>query len=313
MTDGLRTGQVMAGLALLWMLMSMPTVAQDADGWVTVRPGDTLFSLARTHSVTVENLRAWNDLSDNGIRSGMRLRIRVEAASRPVTPPNVQVPSQDEDVGDPEVVQVLPGGRVAVMVREGETLAIVADRYGLTEDSLAVWNPGLPLFIEAGMAVIVPGKEVVSSHTVRRGETLYAVARQYNTGIERILALNPGLEASNIRAGQKLAVPATDGAVQGASPLPGAGSFALRDYPRGMEGRVLPGGFELDPAAFQVAHPELPAGSLVLVQASSGAHAFAEVVENAVSRKPMFVEGSAALVQALGIRAGELVSFRLVR
>lgn len=304
MTDSLRRVLVVAFLATA---LSWPAAGQDADGWVTVRPGDTLFSLARAHGVTVADLRAWNDLTDSGIRSGMRLRVRPEEA-------NEAPEAVDESDGmGPEVVQVLPGGRLAVIVREGESFEDLADRYGLSADSLAAWNPGLPMPIETGMAVVVPGKEVVKTHTVRRGETLYAIARQYDANVDRILALNPGLEPSSLRVGQRLSVPTTDAPLQSADALQDAGSFALRDYPAGMTGRVLPGGYEIDAGAFQVAHPELPAGSLVLVQAASGAHAFAEVVETAVSRRPPFVEGSAALVRALGIGMGEPVRFRLVR
>jgi LysM repeat protein len=310
MADQLFFGRLVPALTMCWALTAAPSVAQDADGWITVRPGDTLFSLARAHGVTVDNLRAWNDLSDSGIRSGMRLRVRPEGQAGEV---GQEQPESDPDDDAPEVVQVLPGGRVAVIVRPSETLADLADRYDMSEDSLRAWNPGLPLPIEEGMAVVVPGKEVVRTHTVRRGETLYTIARQYNASVDRIQALNPGLYASSIRVGQKLAIPATDVPVQGATPLTDAGSFALRDYPEGMAGRLLPEGFELDPAAFQVSHPRVPAGSLVLIQAASGIHAFAEVVENAVERQPMFVEGSAALVEALGIRMGEPVSFRLVR
>lgn len=304
MIDKLRRVLLVAFLAAA---LSLPATAQDAEGFITVRPGDTLFSLARTHGVTVADLRAWNDLTDSGIRSGMRLRVRPEGTTQ--APEAVA----ESDGMAPEVVQVLPGGRLAVIVRDGESLEDLAARYGLTADSLAAWNPGLPLPLDAGLAVVVPGKEVVKTHTVRRGETLYAIARQYDANVDRILALNPGLEPSSLRVGQRLSVPTTDAPLQSAGALQDAGSFALRDYPTGMTGRVLPGGYEIDAGAFQVAHPELPAGSLVLVQAASGAHAFAEVVETAVSMRPPFVEGSAALVRALGIRMGEPVRFRLVR
>jgi LysM repeat protein len=307
MTEGPLSRYVLILTVLLCWTVSVPAVGQETDGWITVRPGDTLFSLARSHGVSVDDLRAWNDLTDSGIRSGMRLRIRPESSAA------ASIPVANPDLPEPEVMQVLPGGRVAIIVQEGESFADVAGRHGLSTDSLAIWNPGLPLPIEAGMAIVVPGREVIKSHTVKRGETLYAIARQYDARADRILALNPGLEASTIRVGQRLAIPATDAPVQGASPLQAAGSFPLRDYPAGMTGRVLPGGYEIDAGAFQVAHPQLPAGSLVLVQAASGAHAFAEVVETAVTRRPMFVEGSAALLRALGIEMGEPVSFRLVR
>ncbi|MDA0378922.1 MAG: LysM peptidoglycan-binding domain-containing protein [Bacteroidetes bacterium] len=296
--------------------MLLPAVAQDGDGRIPDRPGDTLFSLAQANGVSVADLWAWNELRDSNIRAGMRLRIRPvppTEGARAVQDDGSPVSDTTSDEGLPPVVQLLSGARVAVMVREGESMAQLADRYDLTPDSLRAWNPGLPEPLEAGMAVVIPGEQVVRTHAVRRGETLFAIARQYGTTVERLRALNPGLDASALRVGQQVAVPASDTPSRGATPLKAAGSYAMREFPLGMVGREVWAGGEYDPEAFQVSHPDLPPGALVLVQAGSGAHAFAEVVEPAAERRPMFVEGSAALVRALEIRPSEPVSFRLVR
>ncbi len=52
--------------------------AGDGAGWTTytVRSGDTLGAIARSHGCTVEDLKAWNSLTSNRILPGQVLRIR---------------------------------------------------------------------------------------------------------------------------------------------------------------------------------------------------------------------------------------------
>jgi LysM repeat protein len=41
-----------------------------------VRPGDTLYGIARQFSVTVGQLKQWNNLSSDTIKPGDQLRVR---------------------------------------------------------------------------------------------------------------------------------------------------------------------------------------------------------------------------------------------
>lgn len=50
-------------------------VAHAAGGTHKVAPGETLYSIARTHDVDVAQLRNWNHLSDNTVRPGQVLRL----------------------------------------------------------------------------------------------------------------------------------------------------------------------------------------------------------------------------------------------
>lgn len=304
---------------------------QEAAHWITVEPGDTLFSLSRAHGVSVAQLREWNELgADSGIRAGMRLRIK---APTPVpadsTTADGDGDAQESERGQAEVdkmddqpaggsdsgpvaMRVLPGGLVAIVAGEDDTMASIARRFDVEMDSLAAMNVGLPLPLEAGMVVIMPDDRVVSTHTVKRGETLYALARQYGVSVDRLRALNDVPDAA-LRVGQTLIVPATDAALEGPLPLPEAGQFPIRVYPAGMSGRTLSKDRTYDPQAYQIGHPSLQPGTLVLVQAEDGRHVFAEVLETVPMRTPRFVEGSEAVMNELGTAAGESVTFRVVR
>lgn len=313
--------------------------AEGEAGWITVRPGDTLFSISRRHEVSIDDLRAWNDLSGNAIRAGMRLRIAppIQSTSPPATEKATEEatgasevsPVSDDEVealdSDPapddsaavavqEVGTVTPlgGGMVAVTIGQGETLFSLANRFALTADSLAALNPGLPAALEAGMVVIVPDDRVARIRVVKPGDTLFNIARDEGVSVSRLREMNR-LSGSSIRVGQQLTVPSASVGSDDSVNLPAAGQFSIRPYPDALDGRTLSTGRTYDEETFLVGHPELPAGSIVLVSTSTGAHAFAEVIETAPVRRPAFIEGSRKLFEALSLQTGETVTLHRVR
>lgn len=50
--------------------------SSEADNYYTVRPKDTLYSIARSHGATVNQIMSWNDLSGNTIHPNQQLRVR---------------------------------------------------------------------------------------------------------------------------------------------------------------------------------------------------------------------------------------------
>ena len=46
--------------------------------WYTVRSGDSLWSIANHFSVSVSDLKAWNDLSRTALTPGQRLKLEVD-------------------------------------------------------------------------------------------------------------------------------------------------------------------------------------------------------------------------------------------
>jgi membrane-bound lytic murein transglycosylase D len=104
--------------------VTAPRAAADADLQHTVRPGESLWTIARAHGVTVDQLRAWNRLgSSDTIRPGQLLAVS--------------------------------GTRVLIhTVRPGENLSRIARAHGVTTRQLMEWN-GLQ-----GEALIRPGEEI---------------------------------------------------------------------------------------------------------------------------------------------------------
>lgn len=119
----------------------------------TVLPGETLGAVARRYSVRVRDLKRWNDLPGSVIRVGERLHVYTQ---HPVRPRRVIV------------------HRVAA----GESLHKIAQRYGLTVESLTRLNRiSDPRRLRVGqkLKVVVEGPEnpSVSRGTPQQGRLLH--------------------------------------------------------------------------------------------------------------------------------------------
>lgn len=310
---------VSAGLAVTTHdALAQEQTTTEGEGWITVRPGDTLFSISRRHEVSVSDLRAWNDLTDSGIRAGMRLRIAPPTAPDPVEAIPVDMATDSTAAGsaqpstDPEqtpagTVSPLGGGMVAVSLGPGETLYSLANRFGLSPDSLSALNPGFPVTLEAGMLVIVPEDRVTRTRVVRRGDTLFSIARDEGVSVDALRRVND-LSGSTISVGQRLQIPSSRVDSEQDIRLPSAGQFSMQPYPEALSGRTLASGHTLRPDRYLIGHPTLPAGTIVLVVSGDDRHAFAEVIERAPARRPVFIEGSRVLFESLSLSPGDTVS-----
>jgi len=108
-----------------------------SDGRYIVRPGDTLSDIARRHGMTVARLTAMNGISDAQIlRPGQSLNVRPtgEDAS-PAAPRAAAAPSDGKTA-----VASGAARKVTYRVRRGDNLYRIAQRHGITLDSLLSWN-----------------------------------------------------------------------------------------------------------------------------------------------------------------------------
>ena len=100
-------------------------------------------------------------------------------------------------------------GTITYVVQPGDSLWIIAQRYGTTVDAIKrlnglsgdMRNIGQVLKIPAGQA---PG---YIEYTVRAGDTLWLLSRRYNTTVDAIKQLN-GLSSDMLSIGQVLKIPA---------------------------------------------------------------------------------------------------------
>ncbi|MCS6974896.1 MAG: LysM peptidoglycan-binding domain-containing protein [Cyclobacteriaceae bacterium] len=100
---------------------------------------ETLFSISRQYQVTVDEIKQWNNLTDNTLAVGQELIIRKSVQpsdTRPVTPQPMEV-------------------RTVHTVAAGETLFSISRRYGVTVEQIKQWNNLTGQDLKAGQKLFV--------------------------------------------------------------------------------------------------------------------------------------------------------------
>lgn len=134
-------------------------------------------------------------------------------------------------------------------VVKGDTLWVLAKKYGITVDELAAANQlSKTATLRLGQQLSVPARaaaetssgaaaaEAANAYTVKSGDTLGAVARKHGTTVAALRSAN-NLSGDNLRVGQKLVIPgnatpltsssAGSSAPASGAPKAGAGSYTI--------------------------------------------------------------------------------------
>ena len=92
-------------------------------------------------------------------------------------------------------------------VQSGDSLYLIAQRFGVTVEDITVANQLTGTIINIGQRLFIPVQvSKVITYTVQPGDSLYKIAKRYNTLIESIQKLNR-LKTTNLNAGQRLVIP----------------------------------------------------------------------------------------------------------
>lgn len=148
-----------------------------------VKPGDTLYRIANTYGVNVNDLIAANNLTSNILTIGQELVIPL----KPVT---------EEDY-------------VVYQVEPNDTLYSIARRYNTKVDIIKSYNNLTSNLLNVGQILQIPinNTEIVyQTYQVQPGDTLYSIARKYNTTVAEIAAINNNL-SSILSIGQVIKIP----------------------------------------------------------------------------------------------------------
>ncbi|NLM63896.1 MAG: LysM peptidoglycan-binding domain-containing protein [Firmicutes bacterium] len=161
-----------------------------------IRSGDTFYALARRFGVSLEAILAANPGVDpRNLQVGQL--VCIPGAVTPPTPPTF-----------------CPGGTPYV-IRAGDTLYLLAQRFGTTVDALLRANPGIdPRNLQIGQVicipVTVPGPPPCPGgilYVIAPGDTLFLLASRFGTTVQAILAANPGIDPNRLQVGQTICIP----------------------------------------------------------------------------------------------------------
>lgn len=186
----------------------------------TVVSGDTLSGIARKYSVTVAQLKQWNNLKSDLIFPGQVLKISGSNT------PNVKPPTGNNNSNNTNK----PGGEKPTngtkhTVKSGETLYGISLKYGVTVAQIKQWNNLKNDIIYVGQSLIVssngssnnqtekptaPTKPTTPNtnsqkHTVKSGDTLSGIAGKYGVTVAQLKQWN-NLKSDIIYVGQTLVV-----------------------------------------------------------------------------------------------------------
>lgn len=202
-------------------------------GRYTVRRGDSLSKIGSRVGASVSQLRAWNGIRGSTIHIGQTLKV-------PGPAPAVPKPAATASAGLPARSEPAPSAN-HYRIRSGDTLSVIAGRFGVSVAELRRWNRLRSSRITAGKYLIVrpPSGTTVAStsastrspasaaragstthYLVRRGDNLDSIAKRHGTTVRALLAAN-NLRSSRIYPGQRLVV-------QGSATAAGMQNYRIR-------------------------------------------------------------------------------------
>ncbi|MEX1029420.1 MAG: glycoside hydrolase family 18 protein [Paenibacillaceae bacterium] len=92
------------------------------------------------------------------------------------------------------------------VVNLGESLSQIANRYGVTTDSIIRLNElDQPDRLVPGQALVIP--IVGSYYTVREGDSFYSIARQHGISLQSLIQVNSTVDPTKLQVGQVLRIP----------------------------------------------------------------------------------------------------------
>jgi LysM repeat protein len=171
---------------------SSPTSTSDSKVYHSVSSGETLFSLSRTYQVDVDQIKKWNNLTDNNLRLGQmivvgeRSRAGVTDAivANPVSEQKVIIPEQPEKVTtvDPPVNNTVVSSAPAV-VEDVKKYRIDDNEYIRNKPS-ASDQTKLDKVVESGFAELIEGsddtKKYLALHKTAPVGTIMQVKNEMN-------------------------------------------------------------------------------------------------------------------------------------
>ena len=149
-----------------------------------VRSGDTLWLLAQRYHTTVDAIKNLNGLSSDNLSIGQVLKI-----------PTTESPG---------------GSYFEYVVRSGDTLWLLAQRYHTTVDAIKNLNGLSSSNLNIGQILKIPSAGTTPApyfeYTVRSGDTLWQLAQRFGTTVSKIKSLN-NLSSDILNIGQVLLIP----------------------------------------------------------------------------------------------------------
>lgn len=184
----------------------------------TVQAGDSLWGISTKLNVSVNEIKALNNLSSNALSLGQQLRVSGGSSyTAPIVVPTIQTNS-------PTIVKApVFTPRPSYVVQAGDSMWKVSQKVGVAVNDLKSINNLDSNILRIGQMLYLEEKPEVASqaapvqtvqptqapkviyHTVVSGDSLYRIAMAYNVGVQDIKESN-GLSTNALNLGQRLVI-----------------------------------------------------------------------------------------------------------
>lgn len=142
-----------------------------------VKPGESLASIAKTYNVAPEQIKSWNSLRRNAVRTGQLLRINTASG-------------------------------------EGETELLTAEATEVPAGGERTWQSDAPASSSRKSVQAAAAKSKTKAkapaakvHKIKNGESLSSISKKYGVSIAELKRAN-GMTNDKLRAGKTLKIPA---------------------------------------------------------------------------------------------------------
>ncbi len=184
------------------------SIASKTPQFYVVKSGDNLSAIAKKHNVSVDDIKKWNNLSDNTIQLDSKLKLQDLIA--------------DEEVSQKEREPLYKTQSYTVV--KGDNLSTIAQKNGISLTDLKNWNNLSDNNLLVGSNLIVSKKEITNNalaekpskkdkaagldhhYFVKKGDSLFSIAKKYpGVTISDIKKWN-GISGDNLKPGMKLRI-----------------------------------------------------------------------------------------------------------
>ena len=150
------------------------------DNIYIVKKGDTLYGIANKYGISVDELKAINNLTSNNLSVGQVLQI-------------------------PEIIEEDVPNENIYIVKSGDTLYGIANKYGMSVQELKDLNKLTSNTLSIGQQLVVSegNAGTLDTYTVKAGDTLYSIAKKYGLTVSELKQLN-NLTSDILSIGQVL-------------------------------------------------------------------------------------------------------------
>lgn len=199
----------------------------------TVKPGENLGIIAEKYSISVAQIKQWNNLKNSIIYAKQKLRVRAKKSTPKTTYQNYTgktdyytVKSGDylgkiaqkfnmsisslkqlnnlssNNIRIGQKLKVAAGQnntasatKITYIVKSGDVLSKIAAKHGVSTKSILKANNLSSANIWVGQKLIIESNQ--KSYTVQSGDTLSGIAKRLNSSIDILLSKNPIKKSSN--------------------------------------------------------------------------------------------------------------------